>query len=67
MNKAPPGGLGLHRDLEWGGDFWTVRRLNKYAHWNCMRKHVLRKEFIEIEVREVIVEVTGFRWNLFSI
>ena len=32
-----------------------------------MRKHVLRKEFIEIEVREVIVEVTGFRWNLFSI
>ena len=102
MNKAPPGGLGLHIDLEWewflgifrtaiwirlfvscdvswSCDVWdwfpdvchfsfqTVRRLNKYACWNCMRKHVLRKEFIEIEVREVIVEVTGFRWNLFSI
>ena len=67
MNKAPPGGLGLHRDLEWGGDFWTVRRLNKYARWNCMRKYVVWKESIEIEIREEIVAVTGFCGNLFSI
>ena len=35
--------------------------------WNCMRKYVLWKKFIEIEIREEIVAVTGFCENLFSI
>ena len=32
-----------------------------------MRKYVLWKEFIEIEIREEIVAVIGFCGNLFSI